>query len=345
MTIVQNRNRRLQKQKVWLYNFGCMLRPFCHLSMTSDYWSDLFNVRHIILSSDPIRVIWNRMATGRTGGRDLAAAKLEQPNCTFQIDPLVVLCTRIISYLTEYQSNRIRCLTMHSQNNSRGNFPIQFPAVLQPFWPRYSLLKGPGPNNGFLIMKVHIQRQIGWMYGQLYDSWNIMPMQPPSFQICTARHFARKMVMGGTCKHLGHPMSSDHSSDPRRKQTWQHLNHCPWGGTFLARQAGIFCKRLWGIMAIQICFCYWYGRPCCSCCCWITCCCRKLSVLLAEFLDHLQETNPPRIHEFSSNNELNCLSLFFFTWLRLNEMNWKGFQDLLETFRIPMITRHYYFSN
>lgn len=138
MTIVQNRNRRLQKQKVWLYNFGCMLRPFCHLSMTSDYWSDLFNVRHIILSSDPIRVIWNRMATGRTGGRDLAVAKLEQPNCTFQIDPLVVLCTRIISYLTEYQSNRIRCLTMHSQNNSRGNFPIQFPAVLQPFWPTAS---------------------------------------------------------------------------------------------------------------------------------------------------------------------------------------------------------------
>lgn len=50
---------------------------------------------------------------------------------------------------------------MHLQNDSIGNCPIQFLAVLQPFWPRYILIKGP--DNGFLMMKVHINRQIGWI--------------------------------------------------------------------------------------------------------------------------------------------------------------------------------------
>jgi len=72
-----------------------------------------------------------------------------------------------------------------------------------------------------------------------------------------------------------------------KEQTWQHLNHWPWRGSLLARQAGILCNSHWDIIAIQICFCYLYGIPCWRCCCGIACYSRNLSVVLAEFLNHL----------------------------------------------------------
>jgi len=122
--------------------------------------------------------------------------------------------------------------------------------------------------------------------------------QLPSLVPCRSAHrFTHKLVMGRTCTHLKHPMSSDHSSDPRRKQTWHHLNHWPWRGSLLAIQAGILCKSHWDIIAIQNCFCYRYGVPCWRCCCGIACYSRNLSVVLAEFLNDLRQTNPARIHK------------------------------------------------
>ena len=137
--------------------------------------------------------------------------------------------------------------------------------------------------------------QSGWIWTIL---WLPKYYADGSCRPCrSAHHFTRKLVMGRTCTHLEHPMASDHPSDPRRKQTWQHLNHWPWRGSLLARQAGILCNSHWDIIAIQICFCYLYGIPCWRCCCGIACYSRNLSVVLAEFLNHLRQTYPARIHK------------------------------------------------
>lgn len=96
---------------------------------------------------------------------------------------------------------------------------------------------------------------------------------------------------------LGHPTSSDHSSDARRKQAWQHLNRWPRRCGVASRQAGILRKKLWSIIAVQIRYCYRYRVPCWRCCCGTARESRKVRVFLAEFLNSLQQSKPPRIHD------------------------------------------------
>lgn len=145
------------------------------------------------------------------------------------------------------------------------------------------------------------------------------------------------------CIHLGHPMSSDHSSDSRRKQAWQHLNHCwPWRCSLVARQAGILCKELWSIIAIQICCCYSYRVPCWRCCCGIACESRKLRVRLAEFLNCLRQSKPPRMHD--GFHWAIIQTVFDSCSTSRNELH--GYQDLPERFWIPTATtQHYSCSN
>jgi hypothetical protein len=173
-----------------------------------------------------------------------------------------------------------------------------------------------------------IYRKIGWI-------WTIIWLEDYYWCQCwgrpcrSAHHFADRPGLP-PCMHLGHLMTSDHSSDPRRKQAWQHLNHWPWRCSLVARQAGILCKKLWSIIAIQICYCYPYHVPCWRCCCRIACESRKLRVLLAEFLNHLRQSKPPRMHD--GFHWAIIQTVFNSSSTSRNEL--QGYQDHPETFRI-----------
>lgn len=134
--------------------------------------------------------------------------------------------------------------------------------------------------------------------------------------------------------HFGHPIFGDRSSDPRRKQAWQHLNHWPWRCSLVAGQAGILCKKLWSIIHchsnLLICYCYLYLVPCWRCCCRIACESRKLSILLAEFLNRLQESKPPRIHDDFHWEIIQ--TVFCSSSTSRNEL--QGYQDHPQIFRI-----------